>query len=587
MELATFLSFFLCPVLSSQPSRKMGKKNTSGEASVPATSSDFPRGGAASGALTSLEWRDASERAAKELFNEANEAAAVEGGSGGDKAKRKKKKRVQEQDAPEPKRAKVDAAEKKESIASLTFKKLNPGFALLGVIKEISDLELTVSLPNQMTGSVSITEISDEITAIVEKVSQAESGQEEENQDVENTMNNDTELPALNHLFKIGQALPVLAIYTEKASFEGGPSKRKIELSIKPARMNASVEVEEIREGMNLLASVKSVEDNGYILSFGFKSNTTTHGFLHKKHASAFIKSFDASIEKTTLAVGQVVYVSILSVDAGKRTIAVTADPEAIAKSVVPTSHNVAFPSLRPGLLIPTRVKSILDGSGVIVSFMGLFEGTIELGHLGDKARDGTELEKAFKVGQKLQPRILYVDSVRKRIGFTLLPSIVSWTTEMALATLQETEIGTILENTTVSRVDGELGLVMSVENGLTGYVHVSRLTDKDDAKIEPSKKHAPGTTHKTRVVGYDVCDNLLQLTMKPSVLNATFMRRSDVKVGMIVKGTVTKVEDYGLMVNLADGISALVPRTHLAESTVANPGKMFKIGSSVKARVR
>ncbi|KAI8609381.1 hypothetical protein BC830DRAFT_844955, partial [Chytriomyces sp. MP71] len=437
-----------------------------------------------------------------------------------------------------------------------------------------------------MTGSVSITEISDEITAIVEKVSQAESGQEEENQDVENTMNNDTELPALNHLFKIGQALPVLAIYTEKASFEGGPSKRKIELSIKPARMNASVEVEEIREGMNLLASVKSVEDNGYILSFGFKSNTTTHGFLHKKHASAFIKSFDASIEKTTLAVGQVVYVSILSVDAGKRTIAVTADPEAIAKSVVPTSHNVAFPSLRPGLLIPTRVKSILDGSGVIVSFMGLFEGTIELGHLGDKARDGTELEKAFKVGQKLQPRILYVDSVRKRIGFTLLPSIVSWTTEMALATLQETEIGTILENTTVSRVDGELGLVMSVENGLTGYVHVSRLTDKDDAKIEPSKKHAPGTTHKTRVVGYDVCDNLLQLTMKPSVLNATFMRRSDVKVGMIVKGTVTKVEDYGLMVNLADGISALVPRTHLAESTVANPGKMFKIGSSVKARV-
>lgn len=39
---------------------------------------------------------------------------------------------------------------------------------LLGVIREINELDLVISLPDQLTGYVSITEISRQVTAAVE-----------------------------------------------------------------------------------------------------------------------------------------------------------------------------------------------------------------------------------------------------------------------------------------------------------------------------------------------------------------------------------------------------------------------------------
>ena len=45
---------------------------------------------------------------------------------------------------------------------------------LLGCIKEINDLDLCISLPNQLTGFVSITEITRLITEKVEAIAEAE-----------------------------------------------------------------------------------------------------------------------------------------------------------------------------------------------------------------------------------------------------------------------------------------------------------------------------------------------------------------------------------------------------------------------------
>ncbi|KAJ3065320.1 Protein RRP5 [Podochytrium sp. JEL0797] len=547
-------------------------------------SSDFPRGGAASSALSSLEWRDATEKAAKELFAASEEAAADDDDSKQAKKLKKRSRDNQQSDKATPKKPRTDGAEKPEkrvSIHPLTFKKLDTGFTLLAVIKSISELELIVSLPHQMTGSISITEISDEITAIVEKVAeQDDDADSDEDENAEKMDEDKLALPNLADLFVVGQALPVVTISAQKE----GSNKRKIELSIKPERLNANIDVDDICIGYNLIASVKSVEDNGYIMSLGFK-NSETHGFLNKKHATAFLHSLGQTEKGASLTVGQTVYCTILNIDESKRTIALSAEPSSIAKAILPGSHVLSFPSLKPGLLIPTRVKSTVDNGGIIVTFMGLFDGNIELAHLGTKAGNGTDLDAIFKDQSKLQARILYVDNQRKRIGFTLLKNWMSWNTIEAVRALNEIEVGTIFEDVPVARLDGDVGVVLNLADGLQGYVHVSRTSDKETPTID-EKKHASDTTHLVRVVGYDFCDNLLQLSMKPSVLEAAFLRREDVQAGMIVKGTVTKVDEPGVFVSLADGISALIPTSHLAEGTVANPTKKFKVGSHVTGRV-
>ena len=64
-------------------------------------------------------------------------------------------------------------------IHSLTFKRLAVGMSVVGVVKQINELDLTVCLPNQLTGFVSITEISNRLT---EKIQELANDSDEEDQ---------------------------------------------------------------------------------------------------------------------------------------------------------------------------------------------------------------------------------------------------------------------------------------------------------------------------------------------------------------------------------------------------------------------
>lgn len=69
-------------------------------------------------------------------------------------------------------------------VPSLKFKNLVVGMSVLGAVKEVHDLEIVVSLPNNLTGSVAITEISRVITERVERVAGA-AGETEDGDDSE------------------------------------------------------------------------------------------------------------------------------------------------------------------------------------------------------------------------------------------------------------------------------------------------------------------------------------------------------------------------------------------------------------------
>jgi rRNA biogenesis protein RRP5 len=119
---------------------------------------DFPRGGKQE--LSALEYREISEKAEKDLF--AEELAP---------SKKRKGKSVVEEIVKKP---------KNEFVAMLTWKRLLAGTTILGIVKEISELEIVVSLPNQLQGYVSITEISSLITEKVTAVANASASDNED-----------------------------------------------------------------------------------------------------------------------------------------------------------------------------------------------------------------------------------------------------------------------------------------------------------------------------------------------------------------------------------------------------------------------
>jgi ribosomal protein S1 len=131
--------------------------------------------------------------------------------------------------------------------------------------------------------------------------------------------------------------------------------------------------------------------------------------------------------------------------------------------------------NVRPGMLVKAAVSGIVQG-GLWVRFLDYFGGVVGLLHLDKVVADGLEsLKKAYKVGQKLKARILYVDYENKHIGLTVQSHVVKLN---AYAGEKVADIGTTFENAVVSRVDSGVGLVLSLptEPALAGYVHVRLL---------------------------------------------------------------------------------------------------------------
>jgi rRNA biogenesis protein RRP5 len=108
---------------------------------------------------------------------------------------------------------------------------------------------------------------------------------------------------------------------------------------------------------------------------------------------------------------------------------------------------------------------------------------------------------------------------------------------------------------------------------------HVSSLSSSGPWKI--------GSVHRARVTGHFLFDGLVQLSLKPSVLEQKFLKISDVEVGEVVKGTIKRLTEAGLFVSMSGNIDGVVWPNHFADISLKQPSKRFKPGASIKCRVR
>ncbi|TPX58764.1 hypothetical protein SpCBS45565_g07918 [Spizellomyces sp. 'palustris'] len=537
-------------------------KDRNGE--IVATEEYFPRGGAS--ALTPLEYRDVTDQARKDILFEQTETQ--------EKPKQKKKRRRGEDESHngelESKKSRMDDTSFAET---LSFKRLDVGMSLLGSVKEINELDLAVSLPGQLTGYVSITEISDAITAQLQKAV----GDDEESGDDESP------LPELKDLFSIGQVVSCVVTDLEHDTGTGeegtdkASGRRRVALSLKPEAVNANLSTGDLVEGFMLPATIMSEEDHGYILSFGIEGIS---GFLLRKNANTYISERNGG---RPLKVGQLVYGGVLKIDDTRRVVSVTLDSAGLTKSVIPASHAAGFDTLKAGALVNAKIKAVLD-NGLLLTFLGVLEGTINLAHAGLVVRNPEEdLDAHYKAGQKVRARILYISASRKKIALTLAPHLLN-SVPYQFPPQSVVDVGSIVEGLAITRIDGKVGVLVEHPTYGLGYTHISRLSDSPIDKIE--KKFKIGSQHRGRVLGFDYCDGLLQLTFQKSILEQRFMRHSDIKPGMTVKGQVVKLTPAGMIVALSSTINGLCPKNHLSDINLSNPEKMFKIGASIKCQV-
>ena len=101
-----------------------------------------------------------------------------------------------------------------------------------------------------------------------------------------------------------------------------------------------------------LSASVRSVEDHGYIVDFGVENKT---GFLLRKNAAEFVKS---SNKGKPLCVGQVIRCLVLP-GADARSVPVSINPSQVGGALLSGDSLLGMNSLLPGLLVNAAIKEV------------------------------------------------------------------------------------------------------------------------------------------------------------------------------------------------------------------------------------
>ncbi|KAK3020344.1 hypothetical protein RJ639_045328 [Escallonia herrerae] len=502
----------------------------------------------------------------------------------------------------------------------ITLKNMSPGMKLWGVIAEVNEKDIVVSLPGGIRGLVRASEAVDQFTSDVIG-------------DVESTF--------LSSMYQVGQLVSCIVLQLDDDKQEKG--KRKLWLSMRLSLLHKGFSVDVIQEGMVsdlsklkafcglvkgkrshflklvldekqrsvvreveaisdrglvmvvmlcggevLSAYVKSIEDHGYMLHFGLPSFT---GFMPRNSHSG---SRDVDVN-----IGQLLQGVVKNVDKTRKVVYLSYDPDMVSKCVTKDLKGISIDLLVPGMMVNARVRSTLE-NGVMLSFLTYFTGTVDMFHL-QKTLPTSNWKDDYSQNKKVNARILFIDPSTRAVGLTLNPHLVQ---NKAPPLLVKT--GDIFDHSKVVRVDRGMGLLLEVPSlpiPTPAYVNVSDVADKEVRKLEKSFKE--GSQIRVRILGFRHLEGLATGLVKVSVLEkglseVAFMEclwitsafegsvftHSDVKPGMVVKAKVIAVDSFGTIVQLASGVKALCPLRHMSEFEIVKPRKKFQVGIELVFRV-
>ncbi|KAI2639857.1 nucleic acid-binding protein [Hypomontagnella submonticulosa] len=528
----------------------------------------FPRGGGS--ILTPLEHKQISIQAKQDVLFEQESGQS---GKKTDRATKKKRTKVTDD-----KHGKSHRDEEGAKVESLNYKRLVKGSLVLGQVAEIHPLELVLALPNNLSGHVPITAISD---ALNEKIT-AEAADEEEDDSEDDGVD-------LTSMFKIGQYLRAyVTSTTEESTTASTKARKRIELSLRPALANTGLSSQDVVTNCTVMATVVSAEDHGFVMELGLP-DSDIRGFLSRKELAE-------DIPDSQMQPGSVILCLVTGKITNGKVAQLTTLPSKIGKIQNFASEATTINTFLPGAAVEFMVSDITK-RGILGKVMGSLDVTADLIHsgLGPKALD---LESKYKVGKKYKARVICNFPAAKdpKLGISLLDHVVSLTSKLTSSKKLPSEalpISSVVEQCTVTKVDPEIGLFVDVGvEGVPGFVHISRVKDgKIDMLSESSGPFKTGSVHRGRVVGYNAVDGMFQLSFEKQVLEQSFLRIEDIPVGEVVNGEIEKLminQDgvSGLLVKLAEGIVGFVPEMHLADVRLQHPEKKFREGLKVKGRV-
>ncbi|KAG7581622.1 S1 domain [Arabidopsis suecica] len=425
----------------------------------------------------------------------------------------------------------------------ITTKNISPGMKLLGVVTEVNQKDIVISLPGGLRGLVRASEASDFTDLGIE----------------------DDENELLGDIFSVGQLVPCIVLQLDEDKKEAG--KRKIWLSLRLSLLHKGFSFDSFQLGMVFSANVKSVEDHGYILHFGLPS------------ISGFIEISNDGNQESVMKTGQLIQGVVTKIDRDRKVVHLSSDPDSVAKCLTKDLYGMSFDLLIPGMMVNARVQSVLE-NGILFDFLTYFNGTVDLFHLKNPLSNKSWKDE-YNQNKMVNARILFIDPSSRAVGLTLNPHLVC-----NKAPPLHVFSGDIFDEAKVVRID-KSGLLLELPSKpVPTPAYVSTYDAAGDEVTKLEKKFKEGNHIRVRILGLKQMEGLAIGTLKESAFEGPVFTHSDVKPGMVTKAKVISVDTFGAIVQFAGGLKAMCPLRHMSEFEVMKPRKKFKVGAELVFRV-
>ena len=143
--------------------------------------------------------------------------------------------------------------------------------------------------------------------------------------------------------------------------------------------------------------------------------------------------------------------------------------------------------------------------------------------------------------------------------------------------------VGTTIEGKIKNITD--FGIFIGIDEGIDGLVHISDISWTKRIK-HPSEIYKKGLEVQAVVLNIDKENERFSLGIKQLSIDPWDVVAEKYKPGTRITGTVTNVTDFGVFVELEEGIEGLIHVSELSKEKGGNPLSRFKIDDVIQAKV-